>query len=87
MARRKRTVSNLAFDLLEFVRICVRGRCSSTRKLLQRVLKPAKRINAAQAASIRAYVGRQAVVLRDELAAAPGVPGAPNAAAGAAERR
>ena len=39
-------------------------------------------ISATQAESIRAYVGRQAVVLRDELAAAP-----PNAAAGAAALR
>jgi hypothetical protein len=37
-------------------------------------------IEPTQAESIRAYVARQAVVLRDELAAAPAVPAAPNAA-------
>lgn len=37
-------------------------------------------IEPTQAESIRAYVGRQAVVLRDELAAAPPAPAAPNAA-------
>ena len=39
-------------------------------------------IEPTQAESIRAYVGRQAVVLRDELAAAPAVPAAPNAVNG-----
>ncbi len=44
-------------------------------------------IEPTQAESIRAYVGRQAVVLRNELAAAAAVPANPSAAAGTAERR